>query len=181
MSAPGGETTGDDRPDGCVTVGVLVAKRRLNNPWTDHAWLPVGILPAPSGAAPWTRLSADDREELFYAGPFEVELHPAETAHYRDNLVSGRPSLWVALRPVAPDEFEVSVVTPDPYEGESMAGAIGEIVEAVPMPENVQAKVAAFVAAFHVERAFVKRKRDRADTEALARGERGGGRKDGGG
>ncbi len=37
------------------------------------------------------------------------------------------------------------------------------------MPEPVRDALAAFVAEHHVERAFEKRKRDRADPEALAR------------
>jgi hypothetical protein len=37
------------------------------------------------------------------------------------------------------------------------------------MPASVQEAVAAFVAEHHVERPFVKRKRDRADPQALAR------------
>lgn len=160
-------------PPDRVTVGVLVAKRKLTGPWADHAWLPVGVLSAPAEAAPWTRLSADDNQELFYGGPFEIELHRGDTSHYRDNLVSGRPSLWIALRPLGADAHEVSTVTPDPYEGEALAGAIGEIIEAVPMPETVQAVVAAFVAAHHIERPFFKRKRDRQNSESLARNERG--------
>lgn len=165
---PAGESSA-----GCVTVGVVVAKRKLNGPWADHAWLPAGVLPAPAPIAPWTRLSADERQELFYGGPFAIDLHPGETSHYRDNLLSGQPSLWIALRPVGPEEYEIATVTADPYEGEALAEGIGEIVEAVPMPESVRTEIAAFVETFHVERVFVKRKRDRADREALARGERG--------
>jgi hypothetical protein len=159
-------------PEERFQVGVVIAKRKLKGPWADHAWLPAAVLPAVPAALPGTRLSADDREETYYAGPSEVSLHPAETAHYRDNLVSGRPSLWVSLRPVAGEEYEVSMVTADPYEGEALTEGIGEIVEPVPMPEEIQEKIAAFVAAFHVERQFFKRKRDRADPEALARGGR---------
>ena len=99
-----------------------------------------------------------------------VTLHAGETAHYRDNLTSGRPALWVVLRPVGGDEYEVGTVTADPYEGEAMVAGMGEIVEPVPMPPEIQQKVAAFFEAFHVERQFFKRKRDRADPEALARG-----------
>ena len=161
-------------------VGVIVARRKLKGPWADHAWLPHAVLPAAPATAPWTSLGRDGDDELFYAGPFEVRLHPSETAHYRDNLASGRPSLWVSLRPVGSDDYEVSTVTADPYEGEALAGAIGETIEAVPMPLEIQAKVAAFFEAFHVERPFFKRKRDRADPEALGqrRPGRGGGRED---
>ena len=158
-------------------VGVLVAKRRLKGPWAGHAWLVHGVLPGVPAAAPGTRLAAGDDEELYYAGSHEVRLHRSDTAHYRDNLDSAQPSLWVALRPVG-DEVEVAAVIADPYEGEARADGIGEIVEAVPMPPEIQEKVAAFFAAFHVERPFVKRKRDRGDPEALARrglvGRRGG-------
>ncbi len=160
-------------PDSHFEVGVVVAKRKLKSPWADYAWLPHSVLPAVPAAAPWTKLGAGEDEELYYAGPCEVWLHPSETAHYRDNLMSGRPSLWVALRPVAGNEYEVATVTADPYEGEALVGAMDEIVEPVPMPPEIQDKVAAFFAAFHVERQFFKRKRDRADPEALARGEPG--------
>lgn len=156
-----------------VEVGIVVARRRLSGPWADHAWLPVGALPAPSALPAWTRLSADERQELFYAGSFEIGLYRSETSHYRDNLMSGRASLWIALRPIGSESHEIAVVTADPYQGESLAEGIGEIVEAVPMPDAVAAKISAFVDAFHVERPFVKRKRDRPDREALARGERG--------
>jgi hypothetical protein len=156
-------------PEICFEVGILVAKRKLKGPWASHAWLPCGVLPAAPAAKPWTLLSADEEEETFYAGAYEVSLHPSETGHYRDNLASGRPSLWIALRHVGGDDYEIAAVTANPYEGESMAEGIGEIVEAVPMPIHIQAVVAKFFAAYHQERPFIKRKRDRADPEALAR------------
>ena len=152
-----------------LEIGVLVAKRKLKGPWADHAWLPHAVLPAVPATRPGTRLSAGQGEEIYYAGPVELSLHSSETAHYRDNLTSGRPALWVVLQPVAGDEYEVGIVTADPYEGEALTQGNGEIVEAVPMPPEVQDRITAFVEAFHVERAFVKRKRDRADPEALGR------------
>ncbi|GJD29655.1 hypothetical protein PMNALOAF_0891 [Methylobacterium adhaesivum] len=168
------------KPDNHFEVGVVVEKRRLKGPWATHAWLPVAILPAAPAAPPGTRLSGTDDEGTFYAGAYDVHLHPAETAHYRDNLVSGRPALWVALRKLGDEDYEVATVTADPYEGESMAEGIGEVVEAVPMPPDLQAKLLAFFEAHHIERVFEKRKRDRADPEALARqagGSGGSGRK----
>lgn len=162
-------------PQDRFEVGIIVARRRLTGPWASHAWLPVAALPAAADAAPWTRLSESADEATFYAGAHEVTLHLADTAHYRDNLASGRPALWVALRATAEDTYTVARVTADPYEGESMAEGIGEIVEAVPMPAEAQQTLLAFIQAFHVERPFEKRKRDRADPEALARGGSGGG------
>jgi hypothetical protein len=151
-------------------IGVIVAKRPLKGPWASHVWLPVAILPAAPAVAPWTKLSESAEEETFFAGAFAVEMHPAETSHYRDNLVSGNPSIWVALRVNGDDAPEVCAVTADPYEGEAMGEGFGETFEAVPMPPELQAKLLAFFEAFHVERHFEKRKRDRADPEALARG-----------
>ena len=151
-----------------LTVGVVVARRKLQGPWASHAWLPHAVLPAAPDLAAGTPLGADGDEERFYAGPGTVTLNSSETAHYRDNLASRRPSVWVVLRPVG-EEVEVAAVTADPYEGEALADSMGEIVEAVPMPAEVRAWVQAFFEAFHVEREFVKRKRDRADPEALGR------------
>jgi len=159
----------DAVPESSFEVGVVVAKRKLKGPWASHAWLPCAVLPGAPAAAPWTRLTASEEEETFYAGSFEVSLYPSETAHYRDNLTSGRPALWVALRHIAGDDYAVAAVTANPYEGESMAEGIGEIVEAVPMPADIQTKIAEFFAAFHQERPFIKRQRDRPDPEALAR------------
>ncbi|MEE7456693.1 molybdopterin-guanine dinucleotide biosynthesis protein A [Methylorubrum populi] len=156
-------------PEDRFEVGIIVARRRLKGPWASHVWMPVAALPAAAQAEPWTKLSETEEEATFYAGAYEVSLHIGETAHYRDNLVSGRPSLWVSLRATAEDTYDIASVTADPYEGESMAEGIGEIVEAVPMPPELQAKLLAFFEAFHIERKFEKRKRDRADPEALAR------------
>jgi hypothetical protein len=61
------------------------------------------------------------------------------------------------------------MVTADPAEGEGMTEAGEQIVESLPMPEQLQEAIAAFVTEHHVERAFVKRKRDRANPDALAR------------
>ncbi len=109
-----------------------------------------------------------DTDETFYAGPADVVLHAKATGHYRDNLTAAQPSVWVVLRTVGED-VELASVTVDPYEGEALAENIGNIVETVPMPADVQARVQAFFEAFHVEQAFFKRQRDRADPEALAR------------
>lgn len=156
-------------PEGRFEVGVIVERRRLKGPWASHAWLPVAALPAAPAVEPWTRLSEDRDAETFFAGAHQVELHPAETSHYRDNLLMEQPSLWILLRPEG-EACSVAAVTADPYEGEAMAEGNGEVVEAVAMPHELQAKVWAFIEAFHVERKFEKRKRDRADPEALARG-----------
>jgi hypothetical protein len=153
-----------------VAVGVVVERRKAQSPWIDFTWKPVAVLPGLPDASPWTKLSEDGDGATFYAGAAEVELYRTETAYYRDNLGSGTPRLWVALRPTGVDPpYELFAVTADPSEGEALAQSDGDLVDVVPMPDAVRAVVDAFIAEHHVERPFYKRKRDRADPEALAR------------
>jgi Protein of unknown function (DUF3305) len=153
-----------------IAVGVVVERRKAVNPWVDFVWQPAGVLAGVPEAAPWTVLSTGEDRTSFYAGAVEIELYRTETGHYRDNLASATPSLWIALRPTGVEPpFEIVAVTADPAEGESFTQVGDDVVEAVPMPPAVREIVEAFVAEHHVERPFVKRKRDRADPQALAR------------
>jgi Protein of unknown function (DUF3305) len=154
-------------------VGIVVTRRKLNGPWASHAWLPYAVLPTAPSVAPGTRLGADAADETYYAGPFQMTLYPSDTSHYRDNLSSGRPSLWVSLRLVNIDDYEISAVTADPYEGESLAGDAAETVEALPMPTEIEARIRAYFEAFHVERVFFKRDRAAADGEGGKKRNRG--------
>jgi hypothetical protein len=111
--------------------------------------------------AHWTALATEAEAALFYAGEAVIELHRTETMNYRANLASGGPALWVALRPVAAEwPYEILAVTADPAEGEAFTDAGSNLVEAVPMPAEVVDAVAQFITRHHVERPFVKRKRD---------------------
>lgn len=153
-----------------VHVGVVVERRVLKNPWADHAWVPVAVLAGTPSTAPWTVLEQTAEVTRFYAGPFELEFFGCETGRYRDNLASGRPSLWVSLRPTdAPPGVALQLVTADPSEGEKATESGTDVVEAVAMPIELQQRLAAFVEEHHVERPFIKRKRDSASPEAMAR------------
>ena len=157
-------------PHARIAVGVVVERRKAASRWIDFTWQPVTILPGQPDAAPWTMLSTAADTASFYAGTAEVALYRSETGSYRDNLASGAPSLWVALRPTGVEPpYDIVAVTADPAEGESFTQAGDDLVEALPMPAAVREILEAFVAEHHVERVFVKRKRDRADPETLAR------------
>jgi len=156
-------------PLSSILVGVVVERSKGTSPWVDFLWRPVRVLAGVPDTPPWTKLSEDGERAIFYAGAAPVELYRTETAHYRDNLQMEAPLLWIILRPVEADPpYELAAVTADPAEGEGMTEAGTNIVETVPMPEPLQVAIAAFVAEHHVERAFVKRKRDRANPEVLA-------------
>lgn len=60
-------------------------------------------------------------------------------------------------------------MTAEPSEGEAFTESLTDLVESVPMPDPVHAAIAEFVAEHHVEHQFVKRKRDRANPETMAR------------
>jgi hypothetical protein len=149
-----------------LDIGVIVARRRLASRWADHAWAPHAVLPAAAAAEPGAFLGRSGEADLVYGGACELVLHSSATSHYRDNLSSGAPALWVALCP-SDDACTLAAVTADPYEAEALTEGLGSIVEPVAMPQVVQDAVAAFIAAFHVERPFFKRERDRADVDAL--------------
>jgi hypothetical protein len=153
-----------------VPVGIVVERREAQSPWIDFTWKPVMALAGVPDASPWTMLSQDGDGATFYAGAAEIELHRTETANYRDNLGSGAPKLWVALRPTGVEPpYEIFAVTADPAEGEAWTESGSDLIDVVPIPEAVRVVIDAFVAEHHVERPAHKRERDRADPEALAR------------
>ena len=161
--------------DGAETIreiGVVLARRKVDHPWADHVWVAHAALYPPPETQAGTVVSADDTLTLVYAGPATVELFVSETGNYRDNLQSGSPSLWIAARTRSDGGTPEFVrVTADPTEGEAYFESGSDVVAALPMAPDLVEWVSAFVAAYHVEREFLKRKRDRKD---------GGSRHDGG-
>ncbi|UTD28143.1 DUF3305 domain-containing protein [Bradyrhizobium sp. WD16] len=154
-----------------ILVGVVVERRKAQSPWIDFVWRAVGVLPDEPDMVPWTVLRQEVDVTLFYAGSATIELYRSETERYRENLASGAPSIWVVLGPSEGEwPHSVSAATADPAEGEAYTEAADNLVEAVPMPDVLRDALDAFIAEYHVEReGFVKRKRRRADPEALAR------------
>jgi hypothetical protein len=150
-----------------LNVGIVVVKRALKSIWQSHQWLPYAVLPVPADTPDWTLLRREGLDEIWYAGAIPLELHPIETAHYRDNLNDDSPKLWVVMRTNTPEPpFELVLVTADPSEGEGATEGAGEIVEPVAMPSSIVERLIGFYDANHIERHFFKRKRDRADPDA---------------
>jgi len=152
-----------------IPVGVVVERRKATSQWVDFLWRPVAVLPDRPQMPAWTLMHGDAETATFYAGAAEIGLYRTETPRYRENLHAGG-GLWVVLRSTGTEPaLQLVAVTADPSEGEAFTEAGGDLVDQVPMPETIRAVVADFIAEHHVEDAFVKRKRDRADPEALAR------------
>ena len=153
-----------------IPVGVVVERCKAQSPWIDYVWRPVAVLAGEPETAPWTVLAADEETTTFYAGSAGVDLYRSESTYYRDNLRSEAPLLWVVLRPTDSEPpYDVFMVTANPAEGEAFTEPATDLVETVPMADPIREAVAAFVAEHHVEQVFFKRKRDRADPQALAR------------
>jgi hypothetical protein len=153
-----------------ISVGVVVERRKAQSAWIDYVWRPVSVLVGQPDATPWTELPGGGESTTFYAGPAEIELYRSETTYYRDNLQSEAPALWVALRPTGGEPpFEILLVTANPAEGEALTEPGTDLVDIVSMPDLIRDAVAAFVAEHHVEQVFIKRKRDRADPQSMAR------------
>ena len=151
-----------------IPVGVIIDRIKASNPWLDYVWQPSSVLPGAPTMTPWTEVASDSEHTSFYAGEATLELFRSSTGHYRDNL-AGDNALWVILSPTGVEPpYEVLCVTADPTEGESFAGAGAYVIESVPMPTQIRDLIEAFVAEHHVEQPFFKRKRKRADPEALA-------------
>ena len=153
-----------------IPIGVVIERRKAKSPWVDFVWRPVAVLPGVPDAAPWTELDGDADRMNFYGGAAEIELYRSDASGYRDNLATGAALLWVVLRPTGLEPpYEIAAVTAEPSEGEAFTESVTDLVETVPMPEPVRAAIAEFVAEHYVEHPFVKRKRDRANPEAMAR------------
>ena len=152
-----------------IPVGVVVDRIKADSQWIDYVWQPSAVLVGAPEAQPWTRLSGDDGRASYYAGRASIELYRSDTGNYRDNL-AGDCTLWVVLTPAEADPpYTLFMVTADPTEGEAQTETGVNLVEAVAMPDAVRQVLEDFVAEHHVEQTFYKRKRDRADPDALAR------------
>src|SRR6266849_10980306 len=145
-----------------MPVGIVVERRRLNNPWQEEAWLPVSVV-AGASTGGWRVLHEDDKRLQAYAGTLPVELFRKETASYKYNLETGAPKVYVVLRRSDDAKFpwrpQLATVAPDEAQASLEGG--DDIVEGVAMPEAMVEWVAAFIAAHHVDEPTYKRQRQR--------------------
>jgi len=147
-------------PREILRIGVIGRAHPPATRWGGRVMRPFAVLPVPVPMAAGTVMSDIDGVQTVYLGDHALTLHHGETAHYLANLGSARPSVWISL-----DGGRVHLVTPDPFEGEALAGDPERVVEAVAMPPELRAAVAAFVAAHHAPEPFEKRKRKPASIE----------------
>lgn len=154
-------------PQQTLRLGVLALRRPPVTRWGKGELRPSAVLPQEPEIAPGTLISTENGVETWYLGARDIVLYSGDTGHHLDNLNSGRPSVWVAMRGQDPATIDLACITVDPYEGEGYASDPDVTVEALPMPALIRAALEAFTTAHHVDIPFKKRKRSphAADTE----------------
>lgn len=148
-------------------LGVVVEKRKSQHPWGDWLWKPISVFTGAEPRARWDPLMHEETVTRYHAGTGNLVLHRKETEAYIENLSLEVPVIYVILQESGTAEFpwELHTITASPFEAQDYEDAGGDIVEKVPMPDEVAAFVQAFVDHHHVEQKFIKRKRDKVKLE----------------
>lgn len=151
-----------------MTVGVVVERRAIENPWRKWRWRAMEVVPGLPGGASWRPLLQGDGWTRYAAGEITLQLHRKETEDYRYALSALPPQLYIVLRAAEqePVPFQPFLVTASPWEAQAYQEPGDDLVDAVPMPPPIVVWVEAFVAYHHVEQPFFKRRRKGADKVA---------------
>ena len=153
-------------------VGVIAEWQAVDSPWCDHRWRVTAVLPGAAAVTPWAVLDEGPRHRRYFAGNAELLLFPLETDTLKHNLEGRQAAVYVFLRmtAVAPG-MALLGATVCAGEAQAHVDTGSDLVEAVPMPPEIAAWVADFVARHHVERPSYKRRRDRSERGAGLRAE----------
>ena len=145
-----------------MPMGVIVERREIDNPWQDHSWSAVAVMPGAPEVGEWRLLAHDQGWARYHASTMPLELHRSETEAYRTNLADTPPRIYVLLREDEEGgEHEVVpfLVTASPYEAQDYLDSGEDIIDGVTMPDAVIAWIQAFIDAHHMDERFFKRKR----------------------
>jgi len=151
-----------------LPVGVVLRKQPGVTRWANWVWRVVGVLPG-AGPADWREMRREGEAVEYHAATCPLVLHRADAEAYRVALSNDPPSLYVILRPPeeigSEREFEVFCVTASAYEAQDYQDGGEDVVEVVPMPPALIAWVCEFVGRHVKDEKFVKRRRNRVDTD----------------
>jgi hypothetical protein len=153
-----------------MPVGVVMQRRRLDNPWQSHQWRPLEViagdqLQRPPGVY---CLREDDADSRWLHAGLEVALYSDEGEGYHLNVNAPQPCWFIMWRMDEIDGVEVAVpksVTLSYNEAARLMDG-GEQVDTVPLPEDMVALVAGFAAEHY--RPEPKRKRRKPSFEGGA-------------
>ena len=160
-----------------LPLGIVVERRRIENPWQDFDWRAVTVIPGAAELDPegdWRVLGEGEGWIHYHGGTLTLELFRRETEGYKFNLSHQPPRLFVVLRSGEDADCDHDMVpflvTACPYEAQDYLDSGEELVDAVVMPPDVTAFVQAYINQHHVDEPFKKRKRKRHDPEEFGFG-----------
>jgi hypothetical protein len=160
-----------------MAIGVVLERRKIDNPWQDHVWNAVAVLPGAAEIDAWRDLGSGEGWARFHAATLPLELHRSDTEAYRVNLSDEPPRIYVLLRDGDDEDDERDapelspfLVTASAFEAQDYMDSGEEVVEGVPMPDAVIAWVQTFIDKYHVDEPFKKRKRHRLDPNKVGFG-----------
>ena len=145
-----------------MPVGIVMERRRIDHPWQEYAWRVVSLLPGAADPGDWRVLYERDGAARFHAATLNIELYPSDTEGYRHNLSQRVPSVYVLLRSgaeAADGRPRPVVATVSSDDATDYLDSSENLVECVPMPEVIAAWIGDYVARYHREVPFEKRKR----------------------
>lgn len=127
-----------------IRLAVIMERKVLANKWADFQWEAVGIVPD-EGMDPAPRRIYEDeqRAQWLHAG-FAIELFTDEAEFYFANITAPEPRVFVLWR--LDDELARPALVTVSYGVAARMMDAGEQVDGVPMPDEIRAWVAEFVA-----------------------------------
>jgi hypothetical protein len=144
-----------------MPVGIVMERRRIDHPWQEYAWRVVSLLPGAADPGDWRVLYERDGVARFHAATLNIELYSSDTEGYRHNLSQRVPCIYVLLRPNAEADGrpQPAVATASAHDATDYLDSSENLVEGVPMPDAIAAWIGDYVARYHREVPFEKRKR----------------------
>ncbi len=155
-----------------MSLGIVVERREIDNPWQSHVWSSVAVIPGAPEIDQWRLIAEGKGWKHYHAGTLNVEIFRTETEGYRLNLMNEPPMVYVVLRyddedETAEDETDEDatpgivpfLATVCPFEAQAYLDGDEDLVEPIPMPDVVAAWLHDFVKNHHVDEPKYKRKR----------------------
>ncbi len=154
-----------------LPLGIVLRKSPGVTRWAKWVWRAVAVLPG-AGPANWRELRREGEVVEYHAATVPLELHRTDAEAYLTELSTRSPSIYVVLRECSESEsgLEVVLATASPYDAQDYADNGEDIVELVPMPPALLALVREWVDKHHKEEKFVKRQRDKHNTDLVENG-----------
>jgi hypothetical protein len=145
-----------------MPVGIVMERRRIDHPWQAYSWHVVSLLPGTTESSGWRILHDRHGSVRYHAATLNIELYPSDTGGYRHNLSQRVPCIYILLRPcadAADGRLQPVVATASSHDATDYLDSSENLVEGVPMPEAIVAWIGDYVARYHREVPFEKRKR----------------------